>query len=178
MRQTINDTQGAERLRAGLYAGAATVGRPSGVDGKNRVPRRPKMTAKETAKLNSKHFPDEIKKPLKAGGPGSGRHKTNIAQTGYKPPNRKVDKQSDKVFNKVIKQHGFKKDKQEGVFVKKSNGKYHVIVPLYSDHGNKTYVTQFRHSVTDKVANYDSESKYKKEGEPEELHDYLTKKGL
>jgi hypothetical protein len=35
------------------------------------------MTAKETAKLNSKHFPDEIKKPLKAGGPGSGRKPVN-----------------------------------------------------------------------------------------------------
>jgi hypothetical protein len=84
MRQTISDTQGAERLRTGLYAGAATVGRPSGVDGKNRVPRRPKMTAKETAKLNSKHFPDEIKKPLKAGGPGSGRHKVYGAITNLK----------------------------------------------------------------------------------------------
>ena len=60
----INETFEGEKLRSGIFAGAATVGRPTGVDGKNRVPRRARVSAKEKEKLS-------------AGGPGSGRKPQN-----------------------------------------------------------------------------------------------------
>jgi hypothetical protein len=60
----LNESLGKEKLT--IIAGAATVGRPTGVDGKRMSPRRARVTKKELEKLNTKG--------LKAGGPGSGRH--------------------------------------------------------------------------------------------------------
>ena len=114
---------------------------------------------------------------LSAGGPGSGRHKEGNSLKPLPAPNKQQDKKSHEIFNKTIKQHGF--TSTGGVFVKNSEGKNHVIVPLYTDHGLKMYTTQFRHySTKGKVSSYDSERNFKKEGEPSELHNYLTKKGL
>jgi len=76
----LNDSLGKEKLI--IKAGAATVGRPTGVDGKKRVPRRARVTSKELEKLTTKG--------LKAGGPGSGRKPVNdeahkvLTSHGYK----------------------------------------------------------------------------------------------
>ena len=56
----ITDTFEGDKLRTGICASSATVGRPTGIEGKNRVPRRARVSAKEKEKLS-------------AGGPGSGR---------------------------------------------------------------------------------------------------------
>lgn len=70
----ISDTEGMMKLRSGLMAGAATVGRPTGVNGKNVFPRRAKVTAKESEYIKSKAIKGcETKSLVRAGGPGSGR---------------------------------------------------------------------------------------------------------
>lgn len=70
----INESLGREKLT--ITAGAATVGRPTGVDGKKMSPRRARVTSKELEKLNTKG--------LKAGGPGSGRRSEGGHEVGDK----------------------------------------------------------------------------------------------
>lgn len=70
----LSDSLGTEKLT--IVAGAATVGRPTGVNGKKMTPRRARVTSKELEKLNTKG--------LKAGGPGSGRHAETLAKAGFK----------------------------------------------------------------------------------------------
>jgi len=111
----INESIESSKLRSGLFAGAATVGRPKGVEGKNRIPRRSKVTSKEVEHIKTKAM-------VKAGGAGSGRHaeygkfEHKEGTTKYGGANVHVHTFESPKGTKVI---------QHRVYEQKENGDYH-----------------------------------------------------
>jgi hypothetical protein len=147
----LSESAGRERLQ--IDAGAATVGRPKGVDGKKMSPRRTKMTSKEVENIKTKG--------LKAGGPGSGRR--SGGGPGAKPgtPNPPATSGS-----KVLKQHGFKYDNKLGAHTKVVGGTVHLISYGGGD--------SFEH-YKGRVSRGEGATEFHGDGKTSELHSYLTK---
>lgn len=123
----LSDSGGRERLM--IEAGAATVGRPKGVDGKKMSPRRARMTSKEVENIKTKsgvvdghklmnNFKKNFEKGMKAGGPGSGRHPLGSYEQRLKKAQQIIEQEKGSSKSKTHSFHNYQDKTKNGVSLK------------------------------------------------------------